>query len=219
MTMHDDDYRRRARFRILNDLHRRHAERRRLRWLAFIVAVVLLVVIGCVENRMRVAIAAEDSTAIAGCSAAMAWPVEDPMVMRSFDGPAQPWLSGHRGVDLAATEGDTLIAPADGVISYAGSVAGKSVVSIAYRGLTLTFEPARTLLEVGAHVRRGVPFATVSGLSDHCDGRCVHWGIKRGARDYLDPELQVGNRRIALKPVLTSATANRAPPSLVSVTH
>ena len=141
-------------------------------------------------------------TADAACRAALAWPVAEPVsVTRSFDGPAQPWLPGHRGIDVRASPGEQLLAPGDGVISFAGVVAGKQVVSIRCRKLTLTFEPAVTDLGVGAQVKRGEPFATVGEKSDHCDGSCVHWGVKRDKKSYLNPQDLVSLRRIALKPV------------------
>ena len=66
----------------------------------------------------------------AACRAVWLWPVGQPAVIADFDPPDRPWLSGHRGVDLQASDGDELYAPADGIISFAGSVGGKSVVSV-----------------------------------------------------------------------------------------
>ena len=142
--------------------------------------------------------AVDDADASRGCVAALAWPLRSVHLVEAFDGPAQPWLSGHRGVDLAAAEGDALLAPADGTVSFAGTVAGKQVVSLRHDGLTLTFEPAVTSRGVGARVSRGDAFAEVGERSDHCDGACVHWGVRR-ADDYLDPEPMTAKRRIALK--------------------
>ena len=59
------------------------------------------------------------------CVKLMDWPVRHPEVLQDFDAPDKPWLAGHRGVDLASHEGDELIAPAAGYISFAGKVAGK----------------------------------------------------------------------------------------------
>ena len=142
--------------------------------------------------------AANDADASRGCVAALEWPLRSVRVVEAFDGPARPWLSGHRGVDLAAVEGDELLAPADATVSFAGTVAGKQVVSLRHDALTLTFEPAVASRGVGARVRRGDAFAEVGERSDHCDGACVHWGVRR-ADDYLDPEPMTVKRRIALK--------------------
>lgn len=136
------------------------------------------------------------------CRAALMWPVAEPVSVTSpFDEPAQPWLQGHRGIDVRASSGEQLLAPGDGVISFAGLVAGKQVVSIRCRKLTLTFEPAITDLGVGAQVKRGATFATVGEKSDHCDGSCVHWGVRRDKSSYLDPQHLVSPQRIALKSV------------------
>lgn len=138
-----------------------------------------------------------------GCRAAMRWPVRDPDVVAVFEPPPEPRLAGHRGVDLAAAPGDPLHAPADGVIAFNGTVAGKSVVTIGHGSLTSTFEPARSGFAVGARVRRGEAFAEVGGGSDHCARGCVHWGLRRGRDRYLDPQSRASPTALALKPVAT----------------
>jgi len=135
------------------------------------------------------------------CTAGMVMPVHNGTIVAQFDKPAQTWMAGHRGVDILAKEGDELVAPATGVISHAGKVAGKSTVSIRVRSFTLTFEPAQTSLPVGTSVLRGKPFATVVGRSDHCDGACVHWGIKVSKGNYADPERWLTPQSIRLVPV------------------
>src|SRR4051794_4940346 len=51
-------------------------------------------------------------------------------VVRVFTAPPQPWLPGHRGVDLAATHGEAVLAAGDGVVLFAARVAGRGVVSV-----------------------------------------------------------------------------------------
>lgn len=113
-----------------------------------------------------------------------------PTVVARFDPPAQPWQSGHRGVDLAARVGSPVRAAADGVVVYAGPLAGRGVVSIAHRGgLRSTYEPVRALVAVGSTVRRGALIGRVHRLtSAHptCRTSCLHWGVRHGSR-YLDP--------------------------------
>lgn len=136
------------------------------------------------------------------CTAMYSWPVEEPRIEQRFDGPASPWLPGHRGVDLMAEQGTGIVAPKAGTVSFAGKVAGKHVVSIRHdNGVTSTFEPATTTLNVGSRVTRNQPVATVEGDSDHCEDHCLHWGLRRSATDYLDPQRYTGNRKIALKPM------------------
>ena len=81
------------------------------------------------------------------------------------------------------------------MIAFAGSVAGKSVVTIRHGTLhgelTSTFEPATTDLPVGT---------MVEGSSDHCTDVCLHWGLKGADRGYTDPEGKVRAVTIALKP-------------------
>ena len=143
----------------------------------------------------------------AACRTVWLWPVGQPAVIADFDPPDRPWLSGHRGVDLQASDGDELYAPADGIISFAGSVGGKSVVSVNHGDLVSTFEPAHTEGVAGTAVRRGDVIGEVGGASDHCDGRCLHWGVRRvrlqnegTATTYLDPLARVRPMRIGLKP-------------------
>ena len=64
------------------------------------------------------------------CTAGMVMPVQGSEIIARFDGPYQAWMAGHRGIDIRAQKGDELVAPATGIISHAGTVAGKSTVSI-----------------------------------------------------------------------------------------
>ncbi|MCO6558173.1 MAG: M23 family metallopeptidase [Bifidobacterium sp.] len=131
----------------------------------------------------------------------MRWPVLAHMVIRRFKAPKQAWGPGHRGVDIAAVENTPLFAPANGFISFVGNVAGKSVVSIRHKDLTLTLEPAQTLLPIGTPVVKGLPIGTVTGLSGHCTGICVHWGVRKSRKEYRDPEKLATKRKIVLKSV------------------
>lgn len=143
----------------------------------------------------------------AACRSALSWPLLDVDVTVGFDAPARPWMPGHRGVDLAAQEHDDLYSPSNVVVSFAGMVAGKHVVSIRHGDLTLTFEPAVTRLPVGSAVARGERFGEVSRGSDHCDDACLHWGVRQGD-EYLDPEHMVSSHRVALKPVSWGGNAD-----------
>lgn len=135
------------------------------------------------------------------CKSAMKWPVKPPRIVKAFNPPPKPWMAGHRGVDLAASKGTPLYAPADGVISFVGKVARKSVVTIRHGELTSTFEPAVTNLTVGVFVKQGQKFAHVEGGSDHCANRCVQWGLKRKNRTYVNPASMTARKKIVLKPV------------------
>ena len=56
-------------------------------------------------------------------------------MVRPFDPPPQPWLAGHRGVDLAGEPGAAVVSAAAGTVIFAGVVAGRGVVSVRSRGL------------------------------------------------------------------------------------
>lgn len=135
------------------------------------------------------------------CEASMLWPVKHVRILRPFDPPEKPWMAGHRGVDLEAKEGTKLFAPANGIISFAGVVAHKNVVSIKHGSITSTFEPAKTFLSVGESVKRGQLIGSVSRGSDHCDNSCVQWGLKKDKRNYEDPAIKASMRRIVWKPI------------------
>lgn len=155
-------------------------------------------------------VSSSSNAATQQCSARFIWPIRDAQIVRSFDKPEHNWEPGHRGVDIKAPEGETILAPEDGVISFVGTVAGKAVVSIRHTGkahnvrnspLTSTFEPATTDAQIGTRVKSGESLASVSGHSDHCDGGCLHWGLKRSATDYVDPQSYVRPRKIVLLPI------------------
>lgn len=196
-----------ARRRRLLWMH--HRDVRRLRHakrgtcLACVVCLCLMLVGGVPPSSAVGAVAVDGSSP---CSAGWVWPVERANIKSGYDPPSKPWLSGHRGIDLAATAGTAVMSPADGVIRFSGVVGGKTVVSVDHGTLISSFEPAFTDLPVGAKVARGERFARVEGSSDHCDGICLHWGVKRGNKaagspvSYVDPKSRIGNRRIGLKP-------------------
>src|SRR5215208_7388725 len=89
------------------------------------------------------------------------WPVTGAIV-RGFDPPDSPYGTGHRGVDIAAPVGTTILAPDDGVVSFAGPVGGKLFLTIDHGGgVTSTCSWLTSLLvRKGAHVTRGQPVAT-----------------------------------------------------------
>ena len=120
---------------------------------------------------------------------AYAPPVDSPVtVLRAFQAPPAPWAAGHRGVDLAASEGAHVLAPADGVVSFAGPVAGRPVVVVTHPdGLRSSLEPVVGSVPVGERVARGQVVGTLADVPTHCaPQRCVHWGV-RDRDTYLDP--------------------------------
>lgn len=132
-----------------------------------------------------------------------AWPLDPrPEVQRRFDPPDQPWLPGHRGVDLAARVGQSVFAPTDGTVTWTGVIAGRGVVVVSHRhGLRSTFEPVTGAPPTGTTVRRGERVGAVAATPGHCAPMtCLHWGVLRG-ETYLDPLSFVGRARIVLLPL------------------
>lgn len=104
------------------------------------------------------------------------WPATGPhQVIRPFIAPPVRWAAGHRGVDLAA--GDELLAPADGVVSYAGRVVDRGVLTIDHGdGVVSSYEPVTALVTRGDAVSAGEIVATVD--PGHCTVACVHMGVR-----------------------------------------
>lgn len=127
------------------------------------------------------------------------------VVMRPFDAGLGRYQAGHRGVDLDAAGGETVRADGDGVVVYAGLLAGRGVVSIEHGGLRTTYEPVDPAVVKGQAVRTGQPVGTVQAfdvaLHGGCARTCLHWGLRRG-EDYLDPLRLLIRVRVRLLPVL-----------------
>ncbi|WP_345699177.1 M23 family metallopeptidase [Kitasatospora terrestris] len=122
-----------------------------------------------------------------------------------FDAPPVRWAPGHRGVDLAASEGATVRAAAPGVVTFSGMVAGRPVVTVTHPGsgsppLRTTYLPVAGSVAVGTSVAAGRPIGTVATGTGHCATGCLHWGLLRGDR-YLDPLALFGVGRARLLPL------------------
>jgi murein DD-endopeptidase MepM/ murein hydrolase activator NlpD len=116
------------------------------------------------------------------------WPLSPkPAVLRAFDPPDKPWMSGHRGVDLgAAHDGVPVTSPASGTVTFVGVVVDRPVITIDHGGgLRSSFEPVESPLTAGAAVAKGEIIGTLQ--AGHCGVvDCVHWGVRR-ADDYVNP--------------------------------
>ncbi|PWJ56409.1 Peptidase family M23 [Quadrisphaera granulorum] len=128
-------------------------------------------------------------------------------MLRRASLPGRPWQPGHRGVDLAAAAGQTVLAPVSGVVVAGGGIAGRGVLSIrSSSGWRATLEPVDSTVRVGDRVERGQPVGTVQAeaSSAHCaPTSCLHWGVRTGSGTqtrYLDP-LTLLRPRVVLLPV------------------
>lgn len=112
------------------------------------------------------------------------WPVEHVQVVRTFEAPAHAYGPGHRGLDLAA--GDVVRSPADGHIAFAGSVAGRPIVTIDHGGgLVTTLEPVVSDLAVGDVVARAEPVGRLA-QGGHAAPGTVHFGVRLD-HEYINP--------------------------------
>jgi biotin carboxyl carrier protein len=118
-----------------------------------------------------------------------------------FDPPPRPWLPGHRGVDLAASQGLPVTAAGAGTVVFADDLAGRGVVSIVHaNGLRTTYEPVEPLVAAGDTVTAGQTIGQLQPGHASCIGRdCLHLGLKRGPL-YLDPMLLFGSGKVRLLP-------------------
>lgn len=115
-------------------------------------------------------------------------PVEVAVVVRSFDPPTSRWTGGHRGVDLRADVATSVLAPASGVVTFAGTVVDRPVLVLTHPdGRRSSLEPVETDLVLGAAVAAGQSVGTMAPGRSHCaPTTCLHWGVRVGAT-YVDP--------------------------------
>jgi murein DD-endopeptidase MepM/ murein hydrolase activator NlpD len=139
------------------------------------------------------------------------WPLSPrPEIVRGFEPPPKPWLPGHRGLDLAGSPGQPVLAATAGTITYAGPLAGRGVVVVTSGPFRTTYEPVSPSIQVGATVTPGDQLGTLSTAGTHCPPRtCLHWGLRQ-ATTYLDPLLLLGTRPVRLLPLPHDAP-NSAP--------
>ncbi|MEV4813932.1 murein hydrolase activator EnvC family protein [Micromonospora avicenniae] len=131
------------------------------------------------------------------------WPVDGPpRPVRRFDPPPQPWLPGHRGVDLAVAVGAPVRAAGPGTVLFAGMVAGRPVVTVGHAaGLRTTYEPVRPAVTAGDRVPTGAPLGVLQAGHAGCPAAaCLHWGLRRG-EEYLDPLALLGLGPVRLLPL------------------
>ena len=113
-------------------------------------------------------------------------PLPQAAVVAGFDAAATPYGPGHRGVDLLSAQGATVRAAAAGVVSFAGPVAGRSLVVVQHPdGVRTTYEPVDPAVAEGAAVAQGQVLGAVAGTHGGRDD-VLHWGARR-ADAYIDP--------------------------------
>lgn len=139
----------------------------------------------------------------AAATSAWTWPLPGrPPVLRPFQPPPTPYAAGHRGVDLGAPIGTPVRAAGAGVVSFAGPLAGRGVVTVTHGALRTTYEPVAAVVRRGQPVTLGEQIGWLAAPTGHCGigVPCLHWGLLRGAT-YLDPLLLLGAAPVRLLPL------------------
>ena len=104
-------------------------------------------------------------------------------ISRGYEAPSVFYGAGHRGIDLVAEVGQEVLAPADGVVHFVGTVVDRELISLDHGQFLSTFEPVTSSLRTGDAVSRGQVIGVVA-TSSHCV--CLHMGARQG-KDYLSP--------------------------------
>jgi len=115
------------------------------------------------------------------------WPVPGP-ILDPFDPPDTPFGAGHRGIDIAASPGTTVVAPEAAVVTFAGKVGGHLFVTLDHGGgLESTYSwVGSVLVRRGDLVGRAQPIATTGFGHPGKTPAHLHLGV-RLADAYQDP--------------------------------
>jgi murein DD-endopeptidase MepM/ murein hydrolase activator NlpD len=126
-----------------------------------------------------------------------AWPVVGP-VTRGFEPPPDPYGPGHRGIDIAADVGTPIVAAQDGVVAFAGWVAGALYISIDHPdGVRTTYSwVSSAAVSAGASVVRGQPIGTTGTGHPGVSPPHLHFGALQGDT-YLDPMVLLEHGTVA----------------------
>jgi murein DD-endopeptidase MepM/ murein hydrolase activator NlpD len=130
------------------------------------------------------------------------WPLSPrPAVVGGFDLPDTPYAAGNRGIDLAGSVGQPVLAVGAGVVTYAGVLAGRGVVVVSHGALRSTYQPVSAAVRVGDDVQLGDRLGTLSAVGSHClPDACLHLGVIR-ATTYVDPLSLLPDPAVRLKPL------------------
>ncbi len=147
-----------------------------VRSIALVVALVLLVSIG-------------PGPPAAGAVAPGPWarPVAGG-VARPFVAPRAKYGPGHRGVDLFAAPGTPVVAAREGVVTFAGSVAGSLHVVVDHGAGLVTSYSFLAIVGVrrGERVVRGQALGAAGGTGPEHLAGVVHFGLRVDG-EYVDP--------------------------------
>jgi hypothetical protein len=154
---------------------------------------------------------------------AWTWPVTGAVLQPFVFDPAHPYAAGqHRGLDLGGDPGAAVLAPADGSVTFAGTVpsSGKSVSITTADGYAVTLTHLGSItVAAGAAVAEGAVVGTIGPSGDpEVPDPYVHLGIRIAAeaQGYLDP-LTFLPARVPAPAALVPPVAVEAPPAPLPV--
>lgn len=173
-----------------------------MRRLATLLTVAFTGVLTIVGLGAVACVVAQPASASPGAHRHWVWPLSPrPDVLRPFDPPRSRWGPGHRGVDLAGTVGQRVLAIGDGTVTFAAQLAGRGVVVVRHGRLRSTYEPVTALVVRGEQVDAGQQIGLLQKVGSHCLPRaCLHLGVRLGD-GYLDPLTLLPAGPIRLKPL------------------
>lgn len=110
-------------------------------------------------------------------------------IIRHFEPPPTPFAAGHRGIDMAVPAGTAVVAANDGVVTFAGPVAGELFVTIAHAdGIRTTYSFLSSVsVKKDASVVRGQIIGSSGPGHAGSTQPHLHFGARVGDA-YIDPE-------------------------------
>lgn len=167
--------------------------------------------------RALLLLAALAALVVAPSAGAWTWPTGGAVLQPFGFDPAHPYAAGqHRGIDVAGEPGSTVLAPAAGTVTFAGTVptSGKSVTIETADGYAVTLTHLGSLAVArGATVAEGDGAGTVGPSGDAEVGQpYVHLGVRVASnpQGYLDP-LSLLTPRDAAAPALVAVPVPAQP--------
>jgi murein DD-endopeptidase MepM/ murein hydrolase activator NlpD len=156
-------------------------------------AAVLAVLVGPPAAATTTASPADPGGARTAAPSARAWvwPLGGFRIAEPYAAPAHAYGAGHRGIDLEPRHGARVRSPASGVVAFAGTVAGRGVLTIDHGGgLVTTLEPISSQLRPGDAVGRGQDVGDVA-VGGHAAPGTIHFGVRLNGI-YINPMRLIG---------------------------
>ncbi|MFM1917785.1 MAG: hypothetical protein RJB01_1300 [Actinomycetota bacterium] len=122
-------------------------------------------------------------------------------IIQEFRPPERAFGPGHRGVDLAASPGESVFAMHSGTVLFAGRIAGIPIISLSTDTgeLRSTYQPVESMVKAGDQIEQGEVLGRLANLRiDHCPRECLHVGVRTDSQ-YFNPQIFWGGS-LVLKP-------------------